>query len=111
MEIDIALDRVRFLNDEARQHFTDGRIVFTRGIAALPVDDQADILDRVRTFDDFGPHNDPWGEHEFGAFEYNGQRIFWRIDCYDKEYRFGSPDPADPYVTARVLTIMLAGEY
>ena len=27
MEIDIALNRVRVLNDDAREHFTDGRIV------------------------------------------------------------------------------------
>ena len=111
METDTTLERVRNLNDDARQYFTDGRIVFTRGIAALSVDDQADILDRVRTFDDFAPHNDPYCEHDFGAFEYNAQRIFWKIDCYDKENRYGSPDPADPSVTNRVLTIMLAGEY
>ena len=111
MDTDTSLERIRSLNDDARRHFTDGRIIFTSGIAALPVDDQAEILDRVRTFDAFSPDNDPYGEHDFGAFEYNAQRIFWKIDCYDKEYRYGSPDPADPYVTNRVLTIMLAGEY
>jgi hypothetical protein len=111
MDTDTSLERIRSLNDDARRHFTDGRIVFTSGIAALPVDDQAEILDRVRTFDAFSPDNDPYGEHDFGAFEYNGQRIFWKIDSYDRDERFGSPDPADPYMTRRVLTIMLAGEY
>ena len=34
--------------------------------------------------------------------------MFWKVDCYDRALRFASPDPADPAVTARVLTIMLA---
>ncbi len=111
METEIALDRVRFLNDETRQHFTDGLIVVTRGISSLPVDDQADILDHVRTFEDFTPDNDPCGEHDFGAFEHNGHRVFWKIDYFDRDGTYGSPDPGNPYMTRRVLTIMLAGEY
>ena len=92
-------------------YLTDGKMLLTRGVCALPVDDQAAILERVRNFDDFTPANDPWGEHDFGAFEHNGHRIFWKVDAYDRDERFGSPDPADPRVTKRVLTIMLAGEY
>jgi hypothetical protein len=105
------LERVRALNDEARRHLTDGKVLFTRGIAFLPDEDQAAILDRVCTFDDFAPSNDPWGEHDFGAFEHAGRRIFWKIDYYDLDERFGSPDPSDSSVTKRVLTVMLAGEY
>jgi hypothetical protein len=37
--------------------------------------------------------------------------VFWKIDAYDRELRFGSEGPADPAVTRRVLTIMLASEY
>lgn len=111
LDNDSALERVRSLNDEARRHLTDGKVVVTRGIAALPEDDQAAILDRVLAFDDFTPENDPWHEHDFGAFEHNGHRIFWKIDYYDRDGRFGSPDPADPSVTKRVLIVMLAGEY
>jgi len=111
MPNDPELARVRQLNDEARMYLTDGKVLFTRGVAALPEADQAAILERVCTFDDFAPANDPYGEHDFGAFEHNGHRIFWKIDYYDRDERFGSPDPADPRVTRRVLTIMLAGEY
>ena len=31
--------------------------------------------------------------------------------CYDRATEFGSPDPTDPAVTTRVLTIMRADEY
>ena len=35
----------------------------------------------------------------------------FKIDYYDKSLEFGSPDPADPIVTERIITIMLAEEY
>jgi hypothetical protein len=38
-------------------------------------------------------------------------RYFWKVDCYDRATEFGSPDPADPAVTTRVLTILRADEY
>jgi hypothetical protein len=34
--------------------------------------------------------------------------MLWKIDYYDRDRRYGSPDPA---VTPRVLTIMLTSEY
>lgn len=73
--------------------------------------DQAAIREKVETFNDFGPDNNPHGERDFGAFEHKGQRIFWKIDYYDRTLTQGSEDPADPSQTVRVLTIMLASEY
>ncbi len=57
------------------------------------------------------PHNDPYGEHDFGAIDHNGQKIYWKIDYYDPDLKYGSKDPSGPVQTARVLTIMLANEY
>jgi len=65
----------------------------------------------VRAFETFTADNDPYGEHDFGSFDLGGERLFWKIDYYDKDLRFGSNDPADPSVTRRVLTLMLASEY
>jgi Protein of unknown function (DUF3768) len=50
-------------------------------------------------------------KHDFGAFEVDGHRLFFKIDYYDSNLSQHSPDPADPAVTERVITIMLAEEY
>ena len=62
-------------------------------------------------FDDFCHANDPHEEHDFGSFEVEGRTIFFKIDYYDKSLTHHSPNPADPSVTERVITIMLADEY
>jgi hypothetical protein len=53
----------------------------------------------------------PYEEHDFGSFEADGQRIFFKIDYFHKALSHHSPDPCDPSVTERVITIMLAEEY
>ncbi len=88
-----------------------GKAVMTQGIAALGPEAQIIIASMIREFDDFSEDNDPYGEHDFGALEYEGQKIFWKIDYYDSDYQYGSEDPADLSKTCRVLTIMLAEEY
>lgn len=105
-------ERIAQLNDEFRKAVGQGgRIYMTQGIRALPPDDQFQVLNLVKTFNAFSEDNDPYGEHDFGAFDFNGERIFWKIDYYDKSMQFGSEDPADPEVTERVMTVMLAREY
>jgi hypothetical protein len=107
----LALASVRRLNDEAREYLTDGKVVLSHDVAAMPEEDQAEILERVRNFEEFAPESDPYDEHDFGAFEHEGVRVVWKIDYFDQDERFGSPDPADPSLTKRVLTIMLAAEH
>jgi hypothetical protein len=100
------------LNDRCRTAMgLAGRWVQTPGICAMPRADQAEIHQRVARFDAFTPDNDPHHEHDFGAFEHGGERIFWKIDYYDRTLSGGSDDPSDPILTVRVLTIMLASEY
>jgi hypothetical protein len=62
-------------------------------------------------YDDFCHANDRYEEHDFGSFEADGQVIFFKIDYFDKNLTHHSPDPPDPSVTERVITIMLAEEY
>lgn len=102
-------DRIRDLNDRARQSFTGCRVVITQGIQSLP--DVPAVLDQVRWYNRFTSDNDPYGEHDFGSFYVGDDQVFWKFDYYDLDYSMHSPDLADETVTARVLTIMLAEEY
>jgi len=99
------------LNDHARQTFTDCRVCITPGIQALGDEVLHTILLAVQQFDTFTPDNDPYEEHDFGKIDVGKHVIFWKIDYYDLDLSMHSPDPSDPTVTARVLTVMLADEY
>jgi hypothetical protein len=107
----MSAEQVRTLNDAFRRAFVGGKVMMTAGIAALPDAAQATVLDKVRMFDAFTADNDPHGEHDFGSFEVDGRKIFWKVDYYDAAMEFGSEDSADPSKTTRVLTVMLASEY
>ena len=99
------------LNDSFRQSFVGGRVVMTAGVAALSDATRAEAFRTVQAFEGFSADNDPHAEHDFGSFDLAGQKFFWKIDYYDQTLQFGSDNPADPTVTVRVLTVMLAEEY
>lgn len=104
--------RIRELNDAFRTSLAGGKFYTTDGVSSEGADFVAKAVAAVRTFDRFTNDNDPHGEHDFGAFEIDNQKLFWKIDYYDKEdANFGAEDPSDPATTERVLTIMLAEEY
>lgn len=89
-----------------------GERVHTQGIDALGLEAVLHIWSCVRGFDAFTSDNDPYGEHDFGSFDHPlAGKIFWKIDYYDLDLKYGSEDPADPSKTKRVLTVMLASEY
>jgi hypothetical protein len=103
--------RIRTLNDQLRQTLTGGRIMMTCGVQAMGSLLIAQLLDRLRQYDQFDDANDPYGEHDFGAFDHDGQKFFWKIDYYDLSLSSHSEDASDPGKTLRVLTLMLADEY
>ncbi len=111
---DSSKERIRELNDLCRKTLgATGHLTLKRGFWNLSADVKAAILERVATFDNFTPDNDPYGEHDFGSIRYQGYHVFWKLDYYaaGSNFRYGSEDPADPQQTARVLTVMLAEEY
>jgi len=106
-------DRIRALNDELRISFKGGKIAATPGVLALG--DLPAILKQLREFSDFSTDNDPYHEHDSASFKACGadgieKLVYFKIDYYDPALMFASPDPAEPALTTRVLTIMLAEE-
>ena len=120
--------RIARLNDLARQAMGVAcTVVATVGFRSLSDADQSRVRELIETFDAFTEDNDPPGERDFGCVYQLGNgrwtterprvrederaRVFWKLDYYDRELRFASEDAADPAITRRVLTIMLADEY
>jgi hypothetical protein len=99
-----AITEIAQLNDEYRQgtHF-----LVTPGVQAL--EDFLGLVQAVREYADFDEDNDPYGEHDFGSLEWAVDKVFWKIDYYDKLLE-GWCDPLSPDCK-RVLTVMLAEEY
>ena len=98
--------------------------VATPGFRALPQKDQSRVRELIETFDAFTPDNDPNGERDYGAIYQASdgrwttarpnrarETVFWKIDYFDRELKWWSEDPANPAITRRLLTIMLAEEY
>lgn len=104
-------DRIRALNDILRRTLAGGTLVLTPGIVALGRGCQQIIVTAIAAFEAFDGDNDPHREHDFGALDAAGERVFFKIDYYDRSGCCASPDPADSAVTRRVLTVMLAAEY
>src|SRR3954449_1795175 len=105
------VSRIRALNDNLRRSLAGGVLMLTKGVVALGRAKQIAILDAVAAFDGFDAESDPYGEGDFGALQVEGERLFFKIDYFDRGLMGHSLDPADPSITTRVLTIMLAEEY
>jgi hypothetical protein len=104
-------ETIRTLNDQLRRDFSYGVAVMTPGVAALGAAAAERIFRTIAVFDDFCHANDPHQEHDFGSFEAEGETIFFTICYYSIDMTMHSPDPSNPAVTTRVITIMLAEEY
>lgn len=108
--------QIRNLNDRFRKGdaTVPGRMMMTVGVQELLEGDAlktATLFRTIADFNAFDEDNDPHGEHDFGALDFDGQKLFWKIDAYAPDMMHGSEDPADISRTIRVLTIMLAEEY
>ena len=120
--------RIARLNDLARKAMGVAcTAVATVGFRSLPEADQSQVRELIETYDAFEEDNDPHGERDFGTIYQLGdgvwtterprlrederERVFWKLDYYARDLQFGSEDAANPSVTRRVLTIMLADEY
>ena len=104
-------EKIRILNDRFRKTFIGGVVVKTQGISNLPEETQKKLFRLVKNYADFKESNDPYGEHDFGVIHLEGNDFIWKIDYYDLDMEYLSPDPSAPNVTRRVLSILCAGEW
>lgn len=102
---------IQTLNDNFRKSLLGGKVMLTRGIFSKGQKAINEILDSVKIFNNFNSKNDPYNEHDYGSFEYDGEKIMWKIDYYDRYLQYYSENPADITKTIRVMTVMLAEEY
>jgi len=65
--------RIAAQNDDFRKHLSKGTLVLTQGIRSNAPEDIQAIITQVRTFDKFDENNDPYNEHDFGAFGFKGR--------------------------------------
>jgi Protein of unknown function (DUF3768) len=103
--------KVRELNDQLRRFGRGGMIVMTDGIATSDRQTITSIFAAIAAFDAFTEDNDPWGEHDCAILNVAGLNVMYKIDYFDRSRTYHSPNPSDPTVTTRVMTIMQADEY
>lgn len=107
MDSALAIEEMRFISPPADT--PPCRLIITPGVAELPPHLKTSLAAQIRDYSDFSEKNDPHHEHDFGAVLVAGERVFWKIDYYDKSLTNWA-DPTGPNCV-RVLTIMLAEEY
>ncbi len=100
------------LNDQFRKNpLAHGRLMLTIGVRSKGEAFVSRVLRGIASYENFPHGDDPYGEHDFGAFVIDSERVFWKIDYYDPTMTFGSADPKNETKTLRVMTVMLAEEY
>lgn len=102
---------IRQLNDRFRSTFVGGAVYVTPAVEALEPEVRKTLLEKVRAYSAFDHKADPFEEHDFGELTVAETRFFWKIDCYDRRCKRASPDPCNPDLTTRVLTILRADEH
>jgi hypothetical protein len=75
IETNPTTQRIAELNDRCRKAMGVAGLVFTQGIAALPLAAQSAIREKVELFDEFTEDNDPHGERDFGALHLLENRL------------------------------------
>lgn len=101
----ITVTKVSDLNDRFRERGFN--VLLTGGVRS--VTDLNGLMEAIRGYSNFNEDNDPWLEHDFGKLDWNGDKIFWKIDYYNEEMTEWE-DPLSPECH-RVMTVMLANEY
>ena len=94
------------LNDQLRKSCEGGTVVITRNVRSLDGFNARELVTALANYNGFDEDNDPHGERDMGDFKLFSTDLYFKIDYYDLDLKFGSDDPADTSITHRVITIM-----
>ena len=113
---DANIDLIASDNDKLRQSIFNSlgknKLVLSNDVSQLNLIDGIEVLKLVREFKTFNRgEDDPYGEHDFGSFDFKDINYFWKIDYYDNDLKFHSEDKLNAEKTIKVLTVMKASEY
>jgi hypothetical protein len=89
------------LNDQFRTTFKGGRVQMTPSVYQLDDRLRGRALSVLARYSKF----DADSEHDWGTFIFAGFSFEWRIEYRAANGSGASPDPADPRMTLRVLTL------
>jgi len=60
----------------------NGTVVTTIGVIARGETFQTKAMHAVAAFSAFDEENNPWAEHDFGAFDIGDQKLFWKTRSF-----------------------------
>lgn len=111
-------NRIAELNQRCRQGLDlEAKLVITNTCFAMLAKDQLDRLilstQVQKALRDWKPaaNDESDNEQDFGILYVRDQKLFFKIDYYDRTLEWGSEDPANPEVTIRVMTVMMPEDY
>ena len=88
----------------------DGGLVIGPTIRHMCLPFVLDCLAAVGGIAAFPAESDPRGFHDRGATALDRRAVWFVMDAYDRDMRFGSPAPDDPARTTRVLSILFPSD-
>jgi len=95
------------LNDQFRRgNESLGLYSLSPQVEALPAPQRQALLEAVSTTHYFIEEG-----HDFGVVSLDETDFLWEIDYYNQDLKGTAPNPADPALTVRVLSILRADEY
>ena len=99
------------LNDQLRKSGVGGTIVITRNVRGLEGLNAPELATAVANYDGFDEDNNPHGERDMGHFVLFDTDLYFKIDYFEQDLKFGSDDPTDASLTHRILTIMTKADF
>ena len=94
------------LNDQLRTTFRGGRVQMTPTVFALDSQLRGRALCALSRYNKFADGDD----HDWGVFIFGGYSFEWHIEYRAMSGVGVSPDPTDPAITMRVLTLYTGGD-